>query len=64
MTRNELFLHDEDHKPRAWLIFHLKTMPLFNLLSPGSQPNKFELRDWSKSIGGGGGGPGQRGGGA
>ena len=42
MTRNELFLHDEDHKPRAWLIFHLKTMPLFNLLSPGSQPNKFE----------------------
>ena len=50
MTRNELFLDDEDHKPRAWLIFHLKTMPLFNLLSPGSQPNKFELKLTNQTI--------------
>ena len=33
MTPNELLLQDDDHKPRAW----------FNLLPPGSQPNKFEL---------------------
>ena len=43
MTWNELFLHDDDLKPRAWFAFHLKNMPLFNLLSPESQPNKFEL---------------------
>ena len=42
MTRNELFLQDDDHKLWVWFVFHLKTMSLFNLLSPGSQPNKFE----------------------
>ena len=31
MTRNELFLHDDDLKPRAWFAFHLKNMPLFQI---------------------------------
>ena len=30
MTRNELFLHDEDHKPRAWLIFQCHYLICFH----------------------------------
>ena len=33
MTRNELFLQDDDHKPRAWFALHLNTMPLQSTLS-------------------------------